>query len=701
MTHRRWSLRLLIGGTYFCIMAVILGALGVYFSQSTAKIYTEDMARNVRGQAMLGVRLLNTTQQSTLLKLRHLTADDKMQLRSMLWHIQLNTGASRVMLLDRDGNIQVDSLTLTPHEEDRGEEEKDPHKHLPRENSAYGHDDADRHSAGQAGAHGREPDPATSSSNNWALTPEVQQILHGENLGRDVRFSETSEETLFTAVTVLSKSPIPEQSHYDDLASADENRITQARKPSNVLAILVLATPTTEVDNAVSHMRSAIALAFAVAILVLIFINIGISSSISQPLAILSAAAERFAHGRLTEHVAPGGAVEISSLGDSFNRMAAQLRVTITRLAEERARAEAMLTSMVDSVLVTDIQGKILLINHSAEQMFSMRQAAVIGKTLPEVVFHYELYDLLQKTLASGLPLKHEITFGLPTERIIEVHMAPVEVENRQLGVVIVLYDVTHQRKLEQVRRDFVANVSHELRTPVTSIRAMAETLCDAGMEDPEMATDFLQTIVGESERLTALLDDLLQLSRIESGRHLLMLEEFDLCAVIRHVAERVIAPITAKQQRLILNLPASLWLVSDRNAIIQVLVNLLDNAQKYSPEGGTITVDLEQDTLVRLHVTDTGMGIPPGDLQRIFERFYRVDKARSRAQKGTGLGLAIVKHLLELLDGSIRVRSEVGVGSCFTVELPLQRPASALEEVEELPSGGQVSAVQDPVVPG
>ena len=174
----------------------------------------------------------------------------------------------------------------------------------------------------------------------------------------------------------------------------------------------MLATPTTEVDIAVSNMRSAIALAFAVAILVLIFINIGVSSSISQPLATLSAAAERFAHGRLNEHVAPSGAVEISSLGDSFNRMAAQFRGTITRLAEERARAEAMLTSMVDGVLVTDIQGKILLINHSAEQMLTLRQTAVIGKTLPEVVFHYELQDQLQKTLASGLPLKHEITFS-------------------------------------------------------------------------------------------------------------------------------------------------------------------------------------------------------------------------------------------------------------------------------------------------
>ncbi len=371
-------------------------------------------------------------------------------------------------------------------------------------------------------------------------------------MGRNIRSSDTDEETLYTAVPVMSKNPeLPQPTFGDWTMPKDTEGIVLARRPSNVLAILVLATPTTDVAEAVSNMRNAIALAFVGVILVLIFLNYGVSNFISRPLAILSAAAERFAHGRLNEHIEPGGALEISSLSDSFNRMAAQLRITITHLAEERAQAEAILTSMVDGVLVTNTQGEILLVNHSAEQMLGVSQHAVIGKTLPEVVFHFELQDQLQQTLASGLPLKHEITFTLPVEQIMEVHMAPVEVETRRLGVVIVLYDITHQRKLEQVRRDFVANVSHELRTPVTSIRAMAETLLDAGGEDPEMAAEFLQTIVGEGERLTALLDDLLQLSRIESGRHLLTLEPVDLCDEIRRVAQRVIAPINAKGQHL------------------------------------------------------------------------------------------------------------------------------------------------------
>ncbi len=684
MIHRRWSLRFLIGGTYFCIMAVILGALGLYFSQQTTKNYTDDKVRTVFGLARLGANLLKTTQESTLSNLRTLTTEDKRKLWGILRHIHTSAMASRVMLLDRDGMVLIDSLT--PISPERNQDVRGSGLHA----------DAVR-KTGESSLDGSpSPSAASTGTNNWALTPEVQQLLHGKEQGQDIRFSDMSGGTaLFAAVPILSRTTLLNP-FFDEDRSSPEHKFTPASRPSSLptmLAILVLEMPTNDMDTAVSNMRTAIALAFVGAILVLIFINLGVSSLISQPLATLSSAAERFAHGHLHEHVEPNGAVEISSLGDSFNHMAAQLRVTITRLAEERARAEAMLTSMVDGVLVTDTEGKILLMNRSAEQMFALREASVVGKTLAEVVFQYELYDLWQKTLASGLPMRHEITFTLPIERIMAVHIAPVEVEQQQLGVVIVLYDITNHRKLEQVRRDFVANVSHELRTPVTSIRAMAETLFEAGVDDTELAMEFLQTIIGESERLTALLDDLLQLSRVESGRQLLVLEELDLCAEIRHVTERVIAPITAKQQQLHLELPDSLWLVSDRDAIIQVMVNLLDNAQKYSPEGGTITVCLEQDTWVHIHVLDTGVGIPQADLQRIFERFYRVDKARSRAEKGTGLGLAIVKHLMELLGGTIHVRSEVGVGSCFTVDLPLKRPATSPEEAGELHSGDSVTS--------
>lgn len=695
MIRQRWSLRWLIGGIYFFIMAIILGALALYFSQRTAKEYMKTMAWTLEGQAMLGADMLK----DNLTKLKdHLAEKAKLdseyraetkgvpgaerlnshvmrlakrsrelettfdplkdKISSVLRNISIRTRARSVTLIDLNGVLIADSRKFAI-----------------------------------------QPELTT-------LQPEMQQVLHGASAGEDVRFNpDTNEEILFTAVPVQAKSfgriDTPLSGWGSEKNTEDE--IPVARRMPRTMAIMVLATATPQdVNEEISRMRWALAMAFIGALLVLIFINAGVSSYISQPLATLSAAAERFARGNLHEQVVPSGGFEISSLGASFNRMAAQLRGTITRLAEERAQAEAILASMVDGVLVTDSAGKVLLINHSAELICGLQEREVLGKMLPEVFLHVALNDLLQKTLASGESLRDEITFVLPVEQIIEVHMAPVQVDGRPLGVVIVLYDITHQRKLEQVRRDFVANVSHELRTPVTSIRAMAETLFDAVDDDPEMTHDFLETIIGESERLTGLLDDLLQLSRIESGRHVLRVERIDICQEIRHVAQRVMAPITAKAQHLVLNLPETAPLDADRNALVQVLVNLLDNARKYSPEGGAITVTVEpQAEVLCISVADTGYGIPQADLDRIFERFYRVDKARSRAQGGTGLGLAIVKHLLELHGGSIRVESEVGVGSCFTVELPHPTLEMAPEEAGELPSGAQVSASQGMHTPG
>ncbi|HEY3416337.1 MAG TPA: ATP-binding protein, partial [Armatimonadota bacterium] len=418
----------------------------------------------------------------------------------------------------------------------------------------------------------------------------------------------------------------------------------------------------------------------------------GVSSFISQPLATLSASAQRFAEGNLNESVAPSGATEIYSLGESFNRMAGQLRFTINNLALERAQAVSMLTSMVDGVLVTDLQGTILLLNDSAREICGHEDKAIVGKKLVDMVPSPELTDLLQKTIETALPLRHELTFPQTGDRVFEVHLAPVSLDDMLIGVVIVLYDITQQRKLEQDRTDFVANASHELRTPVASIRAMVETLLDGGREDDELTTDFLQTIAGESERLTALLDNLLKISHIESDRRLLNPTDLDLVDLVQHVAGRVLAPTVAKGQQLEMDLPKQLPVTADRDALVQILVNLLDNARKYTPDGGTISVHVSGgDDVVRLQVSDTGMGIPAADLERVFERFYRVDRARSRAQGGTGLGLAIVKHLVELHGGRIIVESELGVGSSFTVILP-QQGSTAPAEAGELPSETQTT---------
>jgi len=603
----------MIGGIYFLIMITVLGALAFYFSQRIESDNMATMMSKLRGQARLGADLLAF-------------ARDREDAKQTLRRIHFNVRARRVALLRLDGTAIAEL-----------------------------------------------PDNARPSPNSLSPTrdPEVQDAIEN-GMGEDIRFdAEAGEQIAFIAARINIKQPMK-----PGLLPAPKNSPRSERHLTQIVphGVLVLAAPLTEVQESISHLRTAVIFTFLGILLLLFVINAGVSYYISQPLATLSAAAERFASGDLDERLQPAGAMEIASLGESFQRMASQLRGTISGLAEERAQAEAIFTSMVDGVLVTDLYGKIRMVNQTAEHICGVAAEDIIGTMLTDTLPHPVMHEMLLETLETGEPNKHEMMLADEIERIVEVHLAPVVVDGRPIGLVIVLYDITHIRKLEQIRRDFVANVSHELRTPVASIRAMAETLADAGGEDPELEHDFLKTIIGESERLTSLLDDLLQLSSIESGHRHLKLEPTNICEIIRHVAERVVAPITAKQQHLTLDIPDELLAIADHDALVQILLNLLVNAQKYSPEGSQIRVWTSRNAYVCIHVSDTGVGIPPSDLERVFERFYRVDKARSRAVGGTGLGLAIVKHLVDLHGGRISVESELGRGSTFTIELPAEQ---------------------------
>jgi len=694
MPHRTWSLRWLIGGIYFFIMVAILGTLALYFSFRITSDYMATMVRTRGGQASLAADLLAPLVREFERERGHLfllggvkNANMRRVFDQIISRPDLVRALTPEMLMPlvrtRDGDTLNALVTMT-------RQLGDLHRMITTTlRSIYKRTAPTRRVTvlkldGEVVA---ETPPFSSEPIGSGFPPEVLQALdiRGDGIGTNTRYNPwTAEETLYIAVPLMEKSA--KVMARDTAASVAEDELALTPKHPPCSGVIVLATPTSEVRTAITNIRIAIALAFLVSVAILFFVNAGVSKTISSPLGTLSRAAGHFADGRLNEQVRVTGATEIVSLGNSFNRMAEQLRRTITRLAEERAQAQAILASMVDGVLMTNMDGVILLMNHSAEILCGVHESDLFGMPLTETEFPAELPALLQKTIDSGFPLMHEITFNRAEGRVVEVHMAPVEVDGRQLGVVIGLYDITTQRKLENVRRDFVANVSHELRTPVTSIRAMAETLYESGTDDPQMLGEFLATIIGESERLSALLEDLLQLSRIESGRHLITLEPIDLTAVIRHVAEHVIAPITDNKQQLVLDLPEHFPVMADRDAFTQIMVNLLDNAQKYSPPGGVITVQAGHDVTAWIRVSDTGFGIPAEDLERIFERFYRVDKARSRAQGGTGLGLAIVKHLVELHQGRIFVKSEVGVGSTFTIMLPQQAPETP-EEAGELPA--------------
>lgn len=657
--HHGWSLRWLLGGVYFGIMTAILGGLALYFSYRVEEGLVSRSLTVLRGSARIGADTLTPDVQTLAQSTEPARRNDAVKgIERTLRGLHLRTFARRVALLTKDGKVVTLRLTQ-----------------LSRRGRVLGY-----------GAPRAAETPFTSTAQpSSRFDPEVRDAIHFNDLGENIRPNPSAdgEITFYMAVPVQIRErvPIPTDVFMPTKPTIRHHLVTRY--------ILLLAVPLTEIYETISSMKTAIGLAFLAALLVMLAVNTFVSNAISQPLANLSEAAQRVASGNLDERVQPSGITELASLADSFNLMADQLQTFISTLASERAQAEAMLASMADAVLVTNTDGQILLLNNAAEILLGLQADTTVGKTLTEAQLHFEMDVLLQKTLASETSLRHDVVLTRPTERFVEVHMAPVKVDGQTIGVVIVLYDMTNERRLAQIRRDFVANVSHELRTPVTSIRAIAETLLDGGLEEPEMARDFLATVTAESERLTALLDDLLHLSQIESGRRHLALETLDLARLVNDVAQRLITPITAKGQRLVLDIPAPMPTPADRDALIQVLINLMDNARKYSPEGATITVRAIQDQrFTYLRVSDTGFGIPHEEQERIFERFYRVDKARSRAQGGTGLGLSIVKHLVELHGGWIAVESAPGVGSVFTVTLPRHTGVASPEDAGERASG-------------
>jgi len=631
-------------------MVVILGGLALYLSHLIARNYMATLTNTLSGQALLGAELLTEpvkTYYDITVKLDALPPTERPNdkhlrtVRNEIIKILTKINSPRTGALPAKGRNEIRISAVIRSTNHDIIAQSPPYAIIPRSEKDL---------------------PQTVLEQ--ALYPE------GERIGITTHFSEKyQEEQLFIAVPVGS----------------------QKANPAGVpVGILVLAAPTTNVRQTIGQIQGGILLAFIGGLLVLFLINAAVSIYISRPLNNLTQAAGDFSTGELHRRVQPTGAHEIASLGESFNSMAAQLESTIANLGEERAQAQAILASMFDGVMVTDPVGRILLLNQSLERLFDLRAEHVTGIPLAETIFHSELDELLLKTVETGLPLMHQVSFTQPAARTFEVHMAPVEVNGKLLGVVIALYDITNQLKSEQVRRDFVANVSHELRTPVASIRAMAETLADGGHEDREITETFLSNIIEESERLTAMLEGLLRLSQIESSRRLIAPEWIDLAELIRHVVKRLEALVAVKEQQVELEIPGSLPAFVDRDAMLQIILNLIDNARKYSPEGGGITVHAERvgDDRIRIKVTDTGIGIPEDEQDRIFERFYRVDKARSRTEGGAGLGLAIVKHLVELHGGWISVNSEVKRGSQFTVVLPQPYATTLPEEAGEPPSG-------------
>ena len=435
-----------------------------------------------------------------------------------------------------------------------------------------------------------------------------------------------------------------------------------------VVGAVRLGVPADAASADVARLRGALALAAAVALLAAVGLALIAARLVSQGVGSLAIAARRLASGDLEARARPDGEDELAQLGRSIDDLAAGLRTTLRELVEERDLLSGILDNLGEGVLLLDRDGRIALVNPALREMLLLARDDV-GKHLLEVVRHAQLADLLEAAKRGRAQAEIEVE-GLKPRRV----LVRAEALDRELGgTFVVFYDVTDLRRLETLRRDFVANASHELRTPVTSIRSATETLQVVGGGDPGTLEKFLGIVARNAERLQRLLEDLLDLSRIESRELELHREEVDL----RHAAERAASLLSDRAARAKTSVIVDVsddappaWV--DARALEQVLENLLDNAIKYCP-GAVVKVSAEAEgASVRLEIADRGPGIEARHLDRLFERFYRVDAGRSRQLGGTGLGLAIVKHLVEAMDGSIEVESTIGVGTTFRMRFPI-----------------------------
>ena len=489
-----------------------------------------------------------------------------------------------------------------------------------------------------------------ASMENHAERPEVRAALAG-GMGRDVRRSATLGTPLIYVAVPVSEA-------------------------GRIVAVLRLAAPVEAATPAYESLRAVMLTGGAIALLVALGIGLFVAGRVTRPVVEMQDVARQMSEGNFDVRASVRSPDEIGTLGRSLNVMAGRLREKIGDLEEEQAKATAVLDAMVEGVIATDGHDHIILINERARALFGLGKARAERRPLLEVIRNVDLHDVLGESRIApvGTVVSREIKLAEPLERVLQVHAVPLRFTGEARGVVMVLHDITELRRLEQVRTEFVANVSHELRTPLTAIHGFLETLLDGALEEPENARKFLQIVFRHTERLGRLTDDLTDLSNIELGRISLRLEP----TVVSDVADSVLAIIApravAGQVSVEAKLPAGLpEVVVDRDRLAQILINLVDNAVKYTPKGGHVRVEgrVAERGMVEVTVRDTGVGIPKADLPRLTERFYRVDKARSRDLGGTGLGLAIVKHLVLAHGGELDIDSELWKGTTVRFTLP------------------------------
>jgi two-component system phosphate regulon sensor histidine kinase PhoR len=487
-----------------------------------------------------------------------------------------------------------------------------------------------------------DQDPATME--NHLGRPEVQQAL-SQGEGVSTRYSQTlGYDMMYAAVPVEVNG--------------------------KVVAIARAALPLTQVQASADRLWNTLVVASGVTALLAMLLAVFIAERTARPIRRLTQAAERVAEGDLNARLFLTTRDEVGQLAAAFNHMADQLHEKVTTLGEERSRLAAVLERMADGVLITDGGGRVQLINPAARRLLSTTEEGALGHSFAQVVRNYRLIELWQACRDEG---KEQIA-AVETDRLglfLQAIVTPFH-EADSHGYLVILQDLTQIRRLETVRRDFISNISHELRTPLAALKALVDTLRDGALEDPPAAERFLNRMETEVDALTQMVQELLELSRIESGRAPLHMSSVPVPDVVLPPVERLRPQAERAGLTLTVSLPPDLPpLLADAERIQQVVTNLVHNAVKFTPPGGQVTVSAERagdEVVIKVH--DTGVGITADDLPRIFERFYKADRARSGG--GTGLGLAIARHIVQAHGGRIWVESVEGQGSTFSFSLPL-----------------------------
>jgi two-component system phosphate regulon sensor histidine kinase PhoR len=476
--------------------------------------------------------------------------------------------------------------------------------------------------------------------------PEIKQALvSGE--GHSIRYSHTiREDLLYTAVPI--------------------------KKDGQVIGFARLAIAMTGLRNHLNRITMTFSITAVIALIAILFLATLITRLALQPLSNITDAAQRLANEDYSDKLIPSRINEINRLNEAFGKMAIQLRNKIEDLQTERSKMAAVLARMNDGVLMVDNLGNVQLLNSAAERMFRIKEADALGHTVIEVVRQHQLYELWKTCRQTGVV--QSMTLEVNPDKLFLQTIATPFGQSLPGHVLLVFQDLTRQHRLETIRQDFISNVSHELRTPLASMKALVETLQDGALEDPPAAHRFVARMEVEIDSLTQMVQELLELSRIESGKVPLQLKPVSPVDLITAAVERMRLQAERAGLNLLLDYQESFpSIVVDAERMQQVFINLIHNAIKFTLPGGSIFVSVKkEENNIIFTIKDTGIGIPAEDLSRIFERFYKTDRARSGG--GTGLGLSIARHTIEAHGGKIWAESIQNQGSTFYISLPMAR---------------------------